>query len=293
MSLAEFVHWGFQTEPDMNDFKTILFPVDFSPECRIAAGYVSSFARLFDAELILVHAELYPVEPYVWEPQTQRLSEMLEHFEADLFTGLRVRRVVEAGEPAQIIHRIAVNERADLIMMPTHGRGAIGRFLLGSVTAKVLYDAVCPVWTSAHLPVERPETWDHIDSVLCAVDLDETGIHSLRYASNFAQRLGARLTVAHAVPMPETLPEAQLDTDLRADLIESAKKRLGEMQTLAGSNATICVGAGNIAEFVSSAALSHKANLVIIGRGRANMLGRLRTHDYAIIRRCECPVLSI
>jgi nucleotide-binding universal stress UspA family protein len=277
----------------MNDYKKILFPVDFSPECRIAAGFIASYVRLFDAELILVHAELYPVEPYVWEPQTQRLTEMLEHFEADLFAGLRVRRIVEPGEPAQIIHRYATSERVDLIMMPTHGRGAIGRFLLGSVTAKVLHDAVCPVWTSAHLPVERSATWDRIDNVLCAVDLDETGVHTLRYASNFARRLGAHLTVAHAVPMPETLPEAQLDTDLRADLIESARNRLGEMQSLAGSNATVCVGAGNIAEFVNSAAQSHKANLAIIGRGRANLLGRLRTHDYAIIRRCECPVISI
>jgi nucleotide-binding universal stress UspA family protein len=277
----------------MNDYKRILFPVDFSPECRIAAGYVASYVRLFGAELILLHAELYPLEPYVWEPQTQRLTEMLEHFETDLFAGLRVRRIVDPGEPAQVIHRYATSERADLIMMPTHGRGAIGRFLLGSVTAKVLHDAVCPVWTSAHLPVERSATWDRIDNLLCAVDLDEAGVHTLRYASNFAQRLRAQLTVAHAVPMLENLLEAQLDTDLRADLIEAARDRLGEMQAIAGSNATVCVGAGNIAEFVNSAAQSHKANLAILGRGRANLLGRLRTHDYAIIRRCECPVISI
>jgi nucleotide-binding universal stress UspA family protein len=118
-------------------------------------------------------------------------------------------------------------------------------------------------------------------------------MHTLRYAASFAQRFGARLTVAHAVPMPENLLEAQFDSDLRADLIEAARKRLGEMQELAGSNAAICVGAGNIAEFVNSSAHSHKAGLAIIGRGRANLLGRLRTHDYAIIRRCECPVLSL
>ena len=110
---------------------------------------------------------------------------------------------------------------------------------------------------------------------------------------NFARRIGARLTVAHAVPAVETLPEAYLDAEFRADLIEAARKRLAEMQALAGSEAVVCVGAGNIAQFVSHAAQSHNAGLVIIGRGGHGTFGRLRTHDYAIIRECECPVLSL
>ncbi len=55
--------------------------------------------------------------------------------------------------------------------MPTHGYGPFRRFILGSVTAKVLHDADCPVWTGVHLeeapPIERsrfatfwwPWTW--------------------------------------------------------------------------------------------------------------------------------------
>ena len=275
----------------MNDIKKILFPVDFSPECRIAAGYVASYARFFGAELILVHAELYPVEPYVWEPQTSG-SQRCSNTSSRIYFRVRVRRIVEPGEPAQVIHRYATSERVDLIMIPTHGRGAIGRFLLGSVTAKVLHDAVCPVWTSAHLPVERSATWDRIDNILCAVDLDEAGVHPpLRV--KFRSKTGCAPDGRSCRSNAENLLEAQFDTDLRADLIESARIRLGEVQSIAGSNATVCVGVGNIAEFVNSAAQSHKANLAIIGRGRANLLGRLRTHDYAIIRRCECPVISI
>ena len=129
--------------------------------------------------------------------------------------------------------------------------------------------------------------------LLCAVDLDDAGVRILEYGSGLARRLGAELTVAHAVPAVETLPEAYMDTEFRSDLMEGARKQLGEMQALAGSNGVVCVGSGNIAKFVSRSAQSHRVGLVLIGRGGNGPLGRLRTHDYAIIRECECPVLSI
>jgi nucleotide-binding universal stress UspA family protein len=277
----------------MAGFKRILFPVDFSAQSEISARYVTSYARYFDAQIALLHVEALPREPYVWEPQTDRLKELLDKFLPDEFAGLNVRRCVTTGDPAQEIVGYARNEKADLIMMPTHGRGPFRRFVLGSVTAKVLHDTPCPVWTSAHLDMERPPAPPNLTSVLCAVDLDDIGTHTLRYAGNFARLTGARLTVAHAVPAVKVLPEAYMDAEFRTTLTEAARKRLTEMQALAGTKAIVCVGAGNIAQFVNHAAQSHNAGLAIIGRGGHGALGRLRTHDYAIIRACECPVLSL
>lgn len=277
----------------MASFKRILFPVDFSAQCQIASRYVADYGRRFDAEVALLHVEVLPAEPYVWEPQTGRLTRLLDQFLVDEFSGLKVQRHVATGDTADEIVRYANDEKADLIMMPTHGRGTFRRFVLGSVTAKVLHDAVCPVWTSAHLDSESPAASQTLANVVCAVDLDDTGVHTLRYAMNFARRTGARLTVAHAVPAVETFPESYMDAELRADLIEAARGRLAEMQALADCQAVVCVGAGDIPHFVRHAARSHKAGLVIIGRGGNGVLGRLRTHDYAIIRECDSPVLSI
>jgi hypothetical protein len=95
------------------------------------------------------------------------------------------------------------------------------------------------------------------------------------------------------VPAIETIPEAYIDTDFQADLIHTARERLTEMQQAAGAPGVLCVGAGNIARFVAHAAKSHNAGLIVIGRGGYGALGRLRTHDYSIIRECECPVLSV
>jgi nucleotide-binding universal stress UspA family protein len=275
------------------NFKRILFPVDFSARCKIAARYVASYARRFEADVTLLHVEGLRMEPHVWQPQTEPLARMLDEFLVDEFAGLKVQRHVTKGDPAHEIVNFANNARADLVMLPTHGRGQFRRFVLGSVMAKVLHDIPCPVWTTAHLDEERLCPPLELTNVLCAVDLDDTAVHIIRYAANFARRHGARLTVAHAVPAVETLPEFYTDVDLRRDFIAAARGRLGEMQAQAGCEAVACFGAGNIARFVSHAAQSHKADLVIIGRGEKGVLGRLRTHHYAIIRECECPVLSI
>ena len=59
-----------------------------------------------------------------------------------------------------------------MIMMPATGLGRFRRVLLGSVTAKVLHDVSCPVWTSAHEPdptLAAPGTYR---TILCAVDQD-------------------------------------------------------------------------------------------------------------------------
>ena len=58
--------------------------------------------------------------------------------------------------------------------------------------------------------------------------------------------MGVKLTIAHAVPAVETLPEAYLDVEFRADLMEAARERLAEMQRQAGSEAVVCVGAGTL-----------------------------------------------
>jgi hypothetical protein len=62
---------------------------------------------------------------------------------------------------------------ADLLMMPTHGRGTFRRLLLGSVTAKVLHDLECPVWTDVHSETAPPIEEIHCRRILCAVDLSE------------------------------------------------------------------------------------------------------------------------
>ena len=109
--------------------------------------------------------------------------------------GLTIRRVLAKGDPAQAIVETAQQEKADLIMMPSHGY-TFNQFLLGSVTAKVLHGAECPVWTGAHVE-ESPAQEFAIRNVLCAVDFNPQDRKSVSWAAQMAAEFGARLTLAH------------------------------------------------------------------------------------------------
>ncbi len=289
----------------MITFDKILFPVDFSERCRGAARYVESMAANFGSKLILLHV-VDILDPAVdinaggtiFEGQVEErvlaLRKVLEpYLEAEL-KPLKVERRLEIGEPARVIVEMAHRGNVDLIMMPTHGYGGFRRFILGSVTAKVLHDAGCPVWTGAHMrepPLPEAIRMDHI---ACAVDLGPENEAVLKVAANLAEENVADLTVIHVVPSADAGPSRFADSELRSYLIKDARERLQAVCANLQIKAQVCVEAGSgIAAMVSAAATQHSAGLLVIGRSQHHGLGRLRTHSYSIIREAQCPVLSI
>jgi nucleotide-binding universal stress UspA family protein len=61
--------------------------------------------------------------------------------------GVKAKSIVLVGAPADVIVRTARTGRADLVVMGTHGRSGLSRFLLGSVASRVIATAPCPVLT--------------------------------------------------------------------------------------------------------------------------------------------------
>jgi nucleotide-binding universal stress UspA family protein len=288
----------------MRAFQKILFPVDMSDSCTATAPFVEAIARKYDAELTLLHVLQMPYGPIpdwyggavpvidtagIWRAETEAAQSYL----TDRFQGLKVQRVVTEGDPAQSIDKHAREHGIDLIMMPTHGYGVFRTLLLGSVTAKVLHDASCPVWTGVHVesaPAVSPEA----ASIVCAVDRTEDSIATMRFACRLAQDYHARLVLVHAIPGPEVPPEKYFDTDLRAYLERDSRKTIAELQNSAGVQAPLCVGMGQVSHVVRDSALGHSADLIVIGRGHATRtLGRLRSNVYSIIREAPCPVISV
>src|SRR5262252_7344596 len=194
----------------MPTFSRILAPIAFSARCQGALQYAEALACRFHSELVLLHV-VSPVQTYGYPDAVAVAPELidevlvqskaaLESFAAEGLKGITVKRVVLEGDPGQEIVRYAKEAECDLIVMPTHGYGPFRRFLLGSVTAKVLHDAVCPVWTGPHM--EQAPDYSHIAfrHVACAIDL---GLHSrevLCWAWRFAQEFGGRLSIFHALP---------------------------------------------------------------------------------------------
>ena len=264
----------------------ILFTTDFSDRCRDATVPVATLASRFSAELTVLHvvpplhAAYGPPEGGVLpdEAGTQRLVEernlVLSAYVRDNFPGINVHTTLEVGDPASIIIEVCKADRPDLLMMPTHAHGQFRRFLIGSVTAKVLHDTDCPVWTTAHAPAgthARPE----IQKIICAVDMEKDNERQMAYARELTAALSADLMMVYAI-------DSGHDSDAR-------RKQIVEKL----SGIPVIIDRGKVEDVVRDAAVANNADLVILGRGGHGLLGRLRTHSYAIVRESPCPVISV
>ncbi|MGA2329206.1 MAG: universal stress protein [Bryobacteraceae bacterium] len=284
----------------------ILLPVDFSERCLGATRYAEALAAHFHAEITLLHV----LEPIRYEFSTlefggtvmndlvasraAQAQEQIDSFLQEELEGVRVKRVLLGGDPAQKIVRYAHDERMNLIALPTHGYGPFRRFILGSVTAKVLHDADCPVWTGVHLEQAPKVGAIAFRNVVCALDLGPQSRKALSWAAEMASEFKARLVLVHAHPCIESKPGEYFDRDLSADLAKSAREELEQLRDAAGAEADMVVEGGDAPHVVCRAAQAHNADLLVIGRGSAaGLFGRLRTNAYAIIRQSPCPVVSV
>lgn len=289
----------------MRSLSKILLPVDFSERSLGAARYARMLACRFDAELTLLHVLTPPHYEFgaleiggsmlteLYATRSAQVQKELDGFLVEELAGLRVRRVVLEGDPARRIVEFAHREQMGVIVMPTHGYGHFRRFILGSITAKVLHDADCPVWTGAHMeeaPAVEPESMRRI---LCGIDLGPQSLKTLEWAGAMQRAFGGALTVLHA---PTCAPDsaAQPDPARRAEMESRIGGEIAALLGQAGLEAEVIIEPGDPPRVVCGAAARLGAGLLVIGRGSAGgVFGRLRTNAYAIIRQSPCAVASV
>lgn len=140
-------------------FKKILVPLDSSQLAEQALPIAFQLARKMQAEIILLSVawrKPYPlVEPMgygLWLPEDpevniwDQIDRYLKHTQKKhSATNLPIRRLLLEGDEAGMIVDTAVSEQVDLIVMTTHGRSGISRWLMGSVTEKVMRQSPCPI----------------------------------------------------------------------------------------------------------------------------------------------------
>jgi nucleotide-binding universal stress UspA family protein len=259
----------------------ILFPVDFSARCEASKPLVTSWARRFNAKLTLLHTIHIPISAYggadgypiiIDVPGLEESAiKRLDGFKMDI---PGVERIVKVGDPALDIIQYTEKIGVDLIMMTTHGYGPFRGLLLGSVAAKVLHDAHCPVWTSAHIEDFSAPGRTEIRSILCAIELGAGAADLIRPAKELAEAYRATLRLVHAGPTTD--------------------EQIAAFQQHEETKLEVCIAPGAVSHVIRDAALKYDADLVVIGRGKLHeTFGRLRSNDYAIIRDSPCPVLSV
>jgi universal stress protein A len=140
-------------------FYRVVVPTDFSTCSEAAWSLARRVAAKAGGELILTHVltetPLYAEGPFsmravrqVYEAARKWAEGALEDWVAKARAeGLSARGALRTGVPYAEIVALATAERADLIVIGTHGRGGVNRALLGSVADRVVRLAPCPVLT--------------------------------------------------------------------------------------------------------------------------------------------------
>lgn len=148
--------------------KRILVPLDGSIRAEQALRIVNDLALWQQVELILLRVmerDVVPMPAYlggmavntaiVTTARKNHTQEYIAGVEGRVRAVIKeVKSIVDDGDPAKIIVKTAEEEKADLIVMVTHGYGLFERLMIGSVTEKVIRLAPCPVFAirDEHLP---------------------------------------------------------------------------------------------------------------------------------------------
>lgn len=205
------------------------------------------------------------------------------------------------GRPSEMIRQIAGEASADLIVMTTHGRSGIARWLIGSVADNVLRTANCPLLL-VRAQEETPAPLN-VRSILVPLDGSHLAESGLAFVKGFAKQLSARVILERVIVPPTMLyaeqyipSSAPILEDLEAearDYLETKRERVeGE-----DVNVMISVDEGFPVETIITAAERFGADVIVLtshgrtgpARDSRQRHGRARSPVQPPVPRHPCP----
>ncbi len=294
------------------DLRTILAPVDFSPASRHGLAFAGTLAARFHARLQLLHVVEPPVLPqwgYAHIPQREAklrhaAQERLPQLPAEC--GLHPELVVSAkirnGEAEDEICAAAAEDRADLIVLASHGLGGLQHAFSGSTAERVVRSAPCPVLTvrDSVLPGREGGLPDFdLKRIVVTTDFSAESKKAFPYAVALARKFEASLILIYVLP-------AQLPADLshigivleEKRLLEEARERLPGFRQ-AELDPHLCVDtlvlSGGPAHEICRTAEAQGADLIVMAtHGNAGLrrflIGSVTEN---VVRHAPCPVLVV
>jgi len=205
---------------------TIVVPTDFSKASKIALGFAQCLAQQYGFDLSLIHIFPYVAHHRYAAPVGWMISDLRSRSRRRLVAakakvlatgiGISISVIDSAGDiPGQIINT-AVAEGASLIVMGTHSRDGVERFLVGSTAEEVLRHAVLPVIAVG--PHVKDYTRRKIQSLVYATDLSARSLGVLRILP-LLMAGDTRLSVVH-------VREEQAHAPASLDWVVSARNGL-------------------------------------------------------------------
>ncbi len=277
----------------MKEFRphNILCAVDLGPTTANVLAWAARLAAAFCGLLDVVHAHWWELPDYFTATQMERLLAEIRRARKKLEEELRklVAETAGDGVPAQV-HVIeappvnAILERAkqwpaDLVVVGSHGRTGLARFVLGSVSESVLHHSTVPTLVGRNQPPASD------GRLLCPVTLTPESLVALGAAAEIARKLQAELAVLHVVEADGADLKAEHDR-LCAAVPESVRQQCTLQEQ---------VRSGRPAEQIVLAARELKTDLIVLAAARRQFLEwtALGVTTDRILRYSPCSVLVL
>lgn len=283
-------------------FANILVATDFSPVSDRALEYALSVARRYDSQIYLAHvipvsadAMLAP-EIAITSNDTQRRAaeeEIAAILESGRLRGVPHEVVIEEGALWPAVERLVKKYDIDLIVVGTHGSGAVRKMLLGSGAEEIFRQARRPVLTVG--PAVGGETRREVAyrNILLATNFGVGAEREAAYAFSLAQEHSARLTLLNVIPHAGDSAEPGMAAE-RDQMARQLKELLP-----AGSEAWCCpefrTAVGEPVEQILRVAAEIQADLIVMGaKPRKGLAGHVpHTKASRVVGSAPCPVLTI
>lgn len=287
--------------------KNILVPVDFSPFSDMAVEYALSLAEKFEAKVVLAHAiVLFNEEPYeeAFLKAYEREVKLKEKETNDLFIpisekaserGVEVSSEILRGFSAAdaILELIATSEY-DLVVMGTHGRTGLKKWIYGSVAEKVVRMSPVPVLT-----VHNEMSEFNLERILVPVDFSDYSKKAVEAAVALAREFDATLQFLYVVPQDfhpawfagGVATTFKLDVELR----ERAAERLMEFTGETGVHASYAVLEGIPHSEIVNFARALNVDMVVMGTRGLTGLEHfvVGSTTERVVRLADKPVLTV
>ena len=279
-------------------FKNILFLTDFSDASRTALVYALAFARHHQAKLFPAHVYnpvavanpesggMYNFSPETKEAHEAKLTDLVQR-NCKSFQPLATEGTVEYA----VQHWIK-EYGIDLVVIGTHGRRGLQRFMLGSTAEEIFRTATCPVLTvGPHVSI-KPYDESRIDKILFATDLTRESEFAVSYALSFAHERRAHITFLHVIP--EAVRHHSDSTRIFGFSKEQLKKLVPEDAEL-WCEPDFRVVEGDPAEQIINFAETEFPDLIVLGLPKDKDFS---THfqtgvTYKVVSSAPCPVLTV
>jgi nucleotide-binding universal stress UspA family protein len=264
--------------------KSVLIAYDFSEASQKPLRHALAIARHFGAKFYFAHVVSHigytiagPEALQLAIEKTQRDAQRLEHelLKSGALAGLHYEFIVREGNVWEQLELVIKQKQVDLVVIGTHGRGGLGKLLLGSVAEQIFRHADCFVVTVGPGSYEDSlvEKTQAVRPFVFATDFGAASVHALPYAISFANHFGARLDLLHilpAAPIPEGFHWSSTGDlmQMRDKARMATQKQLEELSSQNAPTATkpeFMVKFGIPSEQILQASHDLKADLIILG----------------------------